>query len=95
MWDFIQSLDPVYWFSGVLVGEDGVGGGSMMTPLLILVFGVHPATAVGTDLSTRRYEYGGSALVHGDNKTVDRRVVGRLATGSIPATLLTVGVLYW
>ena len=37
-------------FVGLLVGDSGVGGGALMTPLLILVFGVHPAAAVGTDL---------------------------------------------
>ena len=38
---------------GLLVGMTGLGGGSLLTPLLILLFGIHPATAVGTDLSTR------------------------------------------
>jgi uncharacterized membrane protein YfcA len=99
MWDFIQSLDPLYVLSGVLVGGlvgfTGVGGGSLMTPLLILVFGVHPASAVGTDLIYAAVTKTGGSVVHGYNKTVDWRLVGRLATGSIPATLLTVGVLYW
>jgi uncharacterized membrane protein YfcA len=99
MWDFIQSLDPLYVLSGVLVGGlvgfTGVGGGSLMTPLLILVFNVHPASAVGTDLIYAAVTKTGGSVVHGYNKTVDWRLVGRLATGSIPATLLTVGVLYW
>ena len=47
-------IDPLYslsgLFVGLLVGQTGVGGGSLMTPLLILIFGIHPATAVGTDL---------------------------------------------
>src|SRR5882757_3939468 len=47
-------IDPLYVASGfgvgLLVGMTGVGGGSLMTPLLILLFGVHPTTAVGTDL---------------------------------------------
>jgi uncharacterized membrane protein YfcA len=47
-------IDPLYVASGfgvgLLVGMTGVGGGSLMTPLLILLFGIHPATAVGTDL---------------------------------------------
>src|SRR5271163_1961541 len=51
---FVQSIDPLYVFSGfcvgALVGMTGVGGGSLMTPLLILLFGIHPAAAVGTDL---------------------------------------------
>jgi hypothetical protein len=98
MWNFIQSLDPLYVLSGVLVGGlvgfTGVGGGSLMTPLLILLFGVHPATAVGTDLIYAAVTKTGGSLVHGYNKTVDWRLVGRLAMGSIPATLVTVGALY-
>ena len=47
-------IDPLYVASGfgvgLLVGMTGVGGGSLMTPLLILLFGIHPSTAVGTDL---------------------------------------------
>ena len=47
-------IDPLYVTSGfgvgLLVGMTGVGGGSLMTPILILLFGIHPATAVGTDL---------------------------------------------
>lgn len=99
MWEFIQSLDPLYVLSGVLVGGlvgfTGVGGGSLMTPLLILLFGIHPATAVGTDLIYAAVTKTGGSVVHGYNRTVDWRLVGRLATGSIPATILTVAVLYW
>ena len=50
----MDMIDPLYVASGfgvgLLVGLTGVGGGSLMTPLLILLFGIHPATAVGTDL---------------------------------------------
>src|ERR1700723_3052319 len=50
----LYGIDPVFAISGLavglLVGITGVGGGSLMTPLLVLVFGTHPATAVGTDL---------------------------------------------
>jgi uncharacterized protein len=77
---------------GVLVGLTGVGGGSLMTPLLILLFGIHPASAVGTDLlyaSATKVVGGGVHAAHG---TVDWRLVRRLATGSLPATLLTVAV---
>src|SRR5690242_15298297 len=48
-----HSINPLYTLSGFcvgVVGMTGVGGGSLMTPLLILLFGIHPATAVGTDL---------------------------------------------
>jgi hypothetical protein len=99
MMSFLQSLDPLYVLSGVLVGGlvgmTGVGGGSLMTPLLILLFGVHPATAVGTDLIYASVTKAGGSIVHGYNKTIDWRVVGRLAMGSLPATALTVLLLYF
>jgi uncharacterized membrane protein YfcA len=71
----------------------GVGGGSLMTPLLILLFGVHPATAVGTDLLYAAATKTGGSLVHGFARSIDWRVVRRLACGSIPATLLTLAAL--
>ena len=90
-------IDPLYTFSGalvgVLVGLTGVGGGSLMTPLLILLFGIHPATAVGTDLLFAASTKSVGALVHARGQTIDWRVVARLATGSVPATALTVGSL--
>jgi uncharacterized membrane protein YfcA len=99
MMSFLQSLDPLYVLSGVLVGGlvgmTGVGGGSLMTPLLILLFHVHPATAVGTDLIYASVTKAGGSIVHGYNKTIDWRVVGRLAIGSLPATALTVLLLYF
>jgi uncharacterized membrane protein YfcA len=61
-----------------------------MTPLLILLFGIHPATAVGTDLLYASATKTGGTLVHGWFRTVDWRVVGRLASGSVPATALTI-----
>jgi len=99
MWDFLNSLDPLYVLCGVLVGGlvgmTGVGGGSLMTPLLILLFGIHPATAVGTDLIYAAVTKTGGSLVHGWYRTIDWRVVGRLALGSIPATAATVLLLYY
>jgi hypothetical protein len=96
--DFLQHIDPLYVISGVLVGGlvgfTGVGGGSLMTPILILVFGIHPATAVGTDLLYASITKTGGSFVHGYNKTIDWRVVGRLALGSVPMTALTVFALY-
>jgi uncharacterized membrane protein YfcA len=86
-------LHPLYVLSGFavgfLVGMTGVGGGSLMTPLLILLFHVHPATAVGTDLIYASITKTGGSLVHGLNRTIDWRIVGRLALGSLPASLLT------
>ena len=78
------------FFVGVLVGLTGVGGGSLMTPLLVLLFGIAPATAVGTDLLYAAITKSGGMLVHGIHRTIDWRIVRRLATGSVPATALTV-----
>jgi uncharacterized protein len=90
-------IDPLYSLSGfavgLLVGMTGVGGGALMTPILIMLFGVHPATAVGTDLLYAAATKTGGSLVHGFARSIDWRVVGRLATGSIPATILTLAVL--
>jgi uncharacterized membrane protein YfcA len=80
-------------FVGILVGLTGVGGGSLMTPLLVLLFGVAPGTAVGTDLLYAAITKSGGVLVHGFHRTIDWRIVRRLATGSVPATILTIIVL--
>ena len=67
-----------------------------MTPLLILLFGIHPATAVGTDLLYAAVTKSLGTAFHGLKGTVDWRITGRLAAGSVPATLLTVLLLhYW
>lgn len=93
-------IDPLYTASGfavgALVGFTGVGGGSLMTPLLVLLFGVHPATAVGTDLLYAGVTKITGSAVHGLNGAIDWRVARRLASGSIPgaaATLLTLSHL--
>ena len=78
---------------GLLVGLTGVGGGSLMTPMLILLFGIHPATAVGTDLLYAAATKSAGSLVHGLNRTIDWRVVRRLAAGSVPLTIITILVL--
>jgi uncharacterized membrane protein YfcA len=95
--DVFHSLDPLYVLSGfcvgALVGMTGVGGGSLMTPLLILLFGIHPATAVGTDLLYAAATKSVGTLVHGYTHTVDWRIVRRLATGSVPMAILTLLVL--
>jgi uncharacterized membrane protein YfcA len=74
---------------GVLVGLTGVGGGSLMTPLLVLLFGFNPATAVGTDLLFAAVTKTVGTTIHSAGKTVDWQIVGRLACGSVPATALT------
>ncbi|MEO6092253.1 MAG: sulfite exporter TauE/SafE family protein [Novosphingobium sp.] len=78
---------------GLLVGVTGVGGGSLMTPLLVLAFGFHPATAVGTDLLYASATKSVGTLVHGARGTVDWKIVRRLALGSIPATVVTLLLL--
>lgn len=74
---------------GLVVGLTGVGGGSLMTPLLVLVFGVAPATAVGTDLLYASATKAVGTTVHGWRGTVSWKVVARLAMGSVPATIVT------
>jgi len=91
----IQPLFVVSGFAvGFLVGMTGVGGGSLMTPLLILLFHVHPVTAVGTDLIYASVTKTGGSLVHGFNRTIDWRIVRRLAMGSLPASVLTMTLLW-
>ena len=91
------TVDPLYslsgFFVGLLVGQTGMGGGALMTPLLILLFGVHPATAVGTDLLYASATKTVGTLVHGLNHTVDWRIVGWLALGSVPATAVTLAMI--
>ena len=74
---------------GLLVGLTGVGGGSLMTPLLILLFGIHPVTAVGTDLLFAGATKSVGTLVNGLNHTVEWRLTGLLAAGSLPASAIT------
>ena len=90
-------MDWLYTLSGfavgAIVGLTGVGGGSLMTPLLVLLFGVHPATAVGTDLLYAAITKAGGTTVHAKKGHVDWRITGLLASGSIPASILTIWVL--
>jgi hypothetical protein len=90
----VAASAPIYTIAGfaigALVGMTGVGGGSLMTPILILLFGIHPAVAVGTDLLHAAVTKTAGSVVHGFNGTIDWRVVRRLAAGSIPMTLVTI-----
>ncbi|RJS95005.1 sulfite exporter TauE/SafE family protein [Salinisphaera sp. Q1T1-3] len=79
---------------GAAVGLTGVGGGSLMTPLLILLFGFAPSAAVGTDLLYAAGTKAFGTWLHGRQQTVDWRVVGLMASGSIPAAILTVAMLH-
>ncbi len=74
---------------GAIVGLTGVGGGSLMTPLLVLLFGIHPSVAVGTDLLYAAITKTGGTLAHGLKGTVDWQVTRRLASGSLPAAVVT------
>jgi hypothetical protein len=91
-------IDPLYVLSGfgvgMLVGMTGVGGGSLMTPLLILLFGIHPSTAVGTDLLYAAATKVGGSAVHSWARSIHWPAVTRLACGSIPASILTMLVLW-
>jgi uncharacterized protein len=78
------------FFVGLIVGLTGVGGGSLMTPLLIFGFGVKPYLAVGTDLLFAAFTKAGGALNLARARLIDWPVVGLLSAGSIPAALLTI-----
>jgi uncharacterized protein len=78
---------------GIIVGLTGVGGGSLMTPILIWLFAIEPSKAVGTDLLYAAFTKSVGTGVHGRNDSVDWTVVRRLATGSVPATLLTFALM--
>ena len=73
---------------GLLVGMTGVGGGSLMTPLLTLMFGVSPAVAVGTDLAFASLTKGVGTFTHRMRGTVHWEIVRRLCVGALPAALL-------
>lgn len=92
----VQQMDWLFTVSGFLVGlivgVTGVGGGSLMTPLLVLFFGVSPATAVGTDLLYASITKAMGGWVHGRNGTVEWKIVGLLSLGSLPAALLTLAL---
>ena len=78
---------------GLLVGMTGIGGGSLMTPLLILVFGVKPITAVGTDLAYGAVTKTVGGFKHLRQGTVDMSLSGWMAVGSVPAAIGGVYVL--
>jgi len=74
---------------GLLVGLTGVGGGSLMTPILVLFFHIKPALAVGTDLLYASVTKSVGIFVHGKLGNIDWKIVKRLMVGSIPASILT------
>ena len=78
---------------GTAVGATGVGGGSLMTPILILFYGISPSMAVGTDLLYASISKAFGVALHGSRGTVDWKIVGWMALGSVPASLLTLLLL--
>lgn len=92
-----MQFDVIYVLCGLLVGFivglTGVGGGSLMTPIL-LHFGISPTSAVGTDLLYAAITKSGGIYVHGKKRNIDWRITGELALGSLPASLLTLWFLH-
>ena len=90
-------MDPILTLAGlgvgVVVGLTGMGGGALMTPLLVLAFGIHPTTAVGTDLLYAASTKTVGTAVHGWKRTVQWGIVARLAAGSVPASAITLWFL--
>jgi uncharacterized membrane protein YfcA len=82
------------FFVGFVVGLTGVGGGSLMTPILIFFFGVKPYLAVGTDLLFAAFTKMSGTIKLARAKRVDWQVVFHLSAGSIPAALITLWVLH-
>jgi uncharacterized membrane protein YfcA len=82
------------FFVGVIVGLTGVGGGSLMTPILIFFFGVKPYLAVGTDLLFAAFTKMGGTIKLARSRHIDWPVVLNLSAGSIPASLATLYVLH-
>jgi uncharacterized membrane protein YfcA len=74
---------------GMLVGFTGVGGGALMTPVLIFFLGVAPHTAIGTDLLFASLTKGAGGWVYGARGSIDWQVLRRLTLGSLPAAAIT------
>ncbi len=79
---------------GSLIGATGVGGGSLMTPILVMFFNIPASAAVGTDLLFASITKGVGTGLHGLNQSISWRVVGRLATGSLPASLAALWLMH-
>ncbi len=92
-------MDPLATLAGfavgAIVGVTGVGGGSLMTPLLIGVFKLSPALAIGTDLWFAALTKAGGSVAHHRLGHVDYRITGLLLAGSLPATLVMVAWMHW
>lgn len=80
---------------GLLVGLTGVGGGSLMTPVLTAVFGIPAATAVGTDLAFAAITKSAGTVMHRVHNNINWRIVRLMITGSIPGSVLTTAILHY
>ncbi len=78
---------------GLVIGLTGVGGGSLMTPILMLGFGIPPAIAVGTDLLYAALTKCSGVYFHHKNHTVDWKIVLLMGSGSIPCSIITISIL--
>ncbi|MFW5444472.1 MAG: sulfite exporter TauE/SafE family protein [Methylococcaceae bacterium] len=78
---------------GLIIGLTGVGGGSLMTPILMLGFGIPPAIAVGTDLLYAALTKCSGVFFHHKNHSVDWKIVLLLGSGSVPTSLVTISLL--
>ena len=83
-------LTLVGLFTGLLVGMTGMGGGSLMTPILVFLFGIPPSTAIGTDIAHGAAFKSVSAVQHRRMGNVRARLAGWMLVGSAPASLLGV-----
>jgi hypothetical protein len=94
-----HSIPALYAISGFVIGAltgmTGTGGGALMTPMLIIVFGIEPIAAVGTDLLYASITKASGTAVHAYNRTVDWKIVGWMAAGSVPSTAITLLALYY
>ncbi len=91
--DFLAVLSG--FVVGAIVGVTGVGGGSLMTPLLMSVFKLNPAVAIGTDLWFAAITKSGGAWAHHRHGHVDYRITGLLLLGSLPATLVMIALMHF
>jgi len=87
LWPAI-ALVAVSFPIGILIGVTGIGGAALMTPFLILVLGVRPDLAVGTDLAYSMFTKAAGSWLHWKQGHVDLRLVGKLAMASLPAAIL-------
>ena len=91
-------MDPLATLSGfgvgAIVGMTGVGGGSLMTPLLLSVFKLNPAVAIGTDLWFAAITKAAGSVSHHRAGHVDWRITARMLAGSIPAALATIALMH-